>query len=181
MRRAQADLVASRLNLMHSGKSISAPEQQPDLVVTELLGSADEARFAEREVDRLFVAWNDASKRRLRGKTERGCDIAIDLPRGSFLHSGAVLNDDGRTIAVVARSPERALVLRPESPAQGALIGHVFGNQHVPIQIVGDEIRVPITTSEALAAETARGLGAVPEIRSVELWPDSPPTTHAHR
>jgi len=148
----------------------------PDVVVTELLGSTDEPRFAGRDRDRLPVAWNDASKRRLRAISDQGRDIAIDLPRGSYLRSGAVLTDDGQTITVVARTPERALVVRPDDVGQAARIGHAFGNQHVPIEVVGDELHVPVTTSEELVAETVRRLGAESVIRSVELWADSPPS-----
>jgi urease accessory protein len=154
--------------------------RSPDVLVTELLGSADEPRFAARRTDRLFVAWNDASKRRLRAMTEDGVDVAIDLPRGSYLRSRAVLSDDGRTIVVVARTPERVLVVRLTDPEQGALIGHAFGNQHVPIEVRGDELHVPITTSEKLALETVRRLGGQPAIRSVELWRDFPPALGHH-
>lgn len=153
----------------------------PDIVVTEILGSAGEPYFAGRREDRLLVAWNDASKSRLRALTESGRDVAVILPRGAYLRSGAVLTDDGQTITIVARSPERALVVDLDDPGLAARIGHAFGNQHVPIDIVGDELRVPITTSEALATETVRRLGARATIRSVELWRDRPPATgHRH-
>ena len=38
-------------------------------------------------------------------------------------------------------------------------IGHAFGNQHVPIEVEGGEIRVPITTSPEIAARTVSALG----------------------
>ncbi len=118
-----------------------------------------------RRADPVFVAAADASKRRLRLVSEAGLDGAVDLPRGSFLRDGAVLADDGSTIVVVARTPEEVMRvtisahLDSEARVAAALrIGHAFGNQHVPAEVVGDELVVPITTSRAVATRTLDGL-----------------------
>jgi urease accessory protein len=131
------------------------------LLVQSILGRADEPRFAGRRVERLMVTSADASKRRIRGRTDEGSDIALDLPRGSYLEDGAVLADDGARIVVAERQPEDALVIRlspllayAELVRQAALAGHAFGNQHVPVEVVHGEIRVPITTSREIAAAT---------------------------
>lgn len=135
------------------------------LVVREIIGRQDEPRFAERRVERLAVAWDEAPKRRLRRTTDAGTDVAVDLPRGSFLADGAVLDDDGRRVIVAGRTPEPALLIRfqagaaPGRVAEQALrLGHAFGNQHVPVEIEGAELRVPITTSEAVARRTVDAL-----------------------
>jgi urease accessory protein len=135
------------------------------LLATTVLGRADEPRFALRSVERLMMTSADASKRRLRGRTDTGSDIAIDLPRGSYVEDGAVLIDDGERIVVAVREPEEAAVIRLEPSLehgelvrQAALIGHAFGNQHVPIEVVDGEVRVPITTSREIAAATLERL-----------------------
>lgn len=133
--------------------------------VRGLLGDADEPRFDGRRRDPASVDAADAAKRRLRLTTASGEDIAVDLPRGSYLHDGAVLADDGARIVVVERSAEPALVVRL-SPAlphaalveAAARVGHAFGNQHVPVEVTDGAIVVPITTSAALASETVRAL-----------------------
>jgi urease accessory protein len=135
------------------------------LLVRTILGTSAEARFAGRRIERLPLTSVDASKRRFRCSTESGTEIALDLTRGSYLEDGAVLFDDGERIVVVERKPEEALIVRL-SPAldhaelvrQAASLGHAFGNQHVPLELVDGEIRVPITTSREIAAATARGL-----------------------
>jgi urease accessory protein len=137
------------------------------LLVREIVGDAGEARFAGRHVERLPVDSAAAAKRRLRLVTDAARDVAVDLDRGAYLRDGAVLWDDGERIIVVARTPEPALVVRlppgPDLVARAAHLGHAFGNQHVPIEVEGDEIRVLITTSRDIAEQTVRalGLGAV--------------------
>jgi len=136
------------------------------LRVGEIVGHRDEPRFRGRRVERLSVAWSEASKRMLRRDTDAGTDVAIDLPRGTYLPDAAVLFDDGERIVVVERRPEQALVVGfdPALPAtklieQAVRLGHAFGNQHVPLDVEGREVRIPLTTSEAVARGTVERLG----------------------
>jgi len=161
------------------------------LLVREILGDASEPRFAGRRVERLLVGSHDAAKRRLRGTTDADTDVAVDLERGSHLRHGAVLADDGSRIVVVERRLEEAMVvqlspgLEPgELLAQAVLLGHAFGNQHVPVEVEDGEVRVPITTSRELAAETVRGLGlhgAEVTFGPVRLGCERPLSAPAHR
>lgn len=128
---------------------------------TAVLGLVHEQRFAGKSVERVAINSADATKRRLRCRTDAGSDVAIDVPRGTYLEDGAVLVEDGERIVVVVREPEEALVIRlsatlgrAELVRQAALIGHAFGNQHVPVEVVGGALLVPITTSRAIAAAT---------------------------
>jgi urease accessory protein len=126
--------------------------------LSAILGHRDDERFAGRRVDGLPVSWAEAGRHRLRRATAGGSDVAVDLPRGAFLEDGAVLDDDGVTIVAVVRAEEPALVVdlaRVHDPIRAAaLIGHAFGNQHVPVDIEGTTIRVPLTTSEQVARAT---------------------------
>src|SRR4051794_5788713 len=107
------------------------------LVVAELLGHETEPRFTDRRRERLTVAFADAGKRRLRATTDGGTDVAVDLPRGSFLADGAVLDDDGERLIVVERKAEEMVVIRlshgPTLLEQAVAIGNAFGNQHVSV------------------------------------------------
>jgi urease accessory protein len=162
------------------------------LLVQGIVGMLDEDRFADRAVERLVVSSGDASKRILRGRTDAGTDVAINLPRGSYLADGTVLHDDGERVVVVERQAEETLILRfadeldrVELMRQAVRLGHAFGNQHVPVELVDAEIRIPITTSREIAADTVHGLhldgvevsfGFVPLGRSGPLHPG----THDH-
>jgi urease accessory protein len=128
------------------------------LLVTALLGHRDDAAFRDRRVEQLPVAYDEAGKRRLRRRTTAGTDVAISLDSGAYLADGAVLHDDGARVIVVRRTETPSLVIQldPTLPAaqlveQAASLGHVFGNQHVPVEVEGTELRVPLTTSEEIA------------------------------
>ena len=138
------------------------------LLVRGILGDADADRYAGRRVERLCVTAADAAKPRLRVSTDAGTDIAIQLERGSYLREGAVLHDDGECIIVVERAPENTMLIRldptldrTEAIRQALRLGHAFGNQHVPVELDGAEIRVPVTTSEEIMRATVAGLGLV--------------------
>ncbi len=133
------------------------------LLVREILGDVGEERFSGRRIDRVRIGSVAASKRRQRLTTDAGLDVAVDLERNSYLREGAVLADDGKVVVVVERAPGPPLVIRlaagPDLIARAVRLGHAFGNQHVPVEVVDDEIRVPITTSPEIAAQTVRALG----------------------
>jgi urease accessory protein len=159
--------------------------------VTEVLGGGETPRFAGRRVTRVPVAWDEASRRRLRREAEDGTDVVIELQSGEYLADGAVLHDDGERILAVHRPPELALVVRLDARlppralvAQALALGHAFGNQHVPIDIEDGEARIPLTTSEAIARATVAGLelqGAVVEVAEVALGRRRPlPVGSAH-
>jgi urease accessory protein len=160
-------------------------------VVREILGSEHDPRFRRRRVEPLLVDSVEASKGRLRRTAEGGTDIAIDLGRGSYLAEGAVLLDDGERIVVVRRRPERALIVHLDAAAgkealvrAAVLLGHAIGNQHVPVEIDGLELRVPLTTSEAVARATVDRLGLSVvriEVADVALGLDRPLAAgHSH-
>lgn len=162
------------------------------IVLREILGDAREPRFTDREVERLLVDSGDATKRRLRAVTDAGTDLAIDLEPRSFLCHGAVLADAGHRTVVVERKAEDAMVIRlsatldPQERLRQALgLGHAIGNQHVPIEIEGDEIRVLITTSRDVVGKKIRVLGlggaavAFRLVRFAKVAPLKSPA-HAH-
>jgi urease accessory protein len=149
------------------------------LLVREIAGHRDHPRFAGRQIEHLDVAYDEASKRRLRRSTDAGTDIAVDLRAGGYLADGAVLHDDGRRLVVVRRRPERALVVRLDRCGTGEAVrlGHAFGNQHVPLEVEGNEVRIPLTTSENVARATVDALGltdAVVEVAEMPLGRNAP-------
>lgn len=160
--------------------------------VTRLLGQLEEPRYARRRVVEVPVAWDEASRRRLRRTAADGTDVAIDLQEGGYLADGAVLADDGECVFVVTRPIEPALIVRFDlqlSPArlveQALAVGHAFGNQHVPVDVANGEARIPLTTSETVARATVQALeleGATVAVAGAALGRRTPLSIgHAHR
>lgn len=136
------------------------------IIAKKIIGKVEDRVFAGRDVEWIDVPSFEAAKRILRRKTESGLEIAIELPRGSYLSDGAVIADTGDAIIAIRRQPEEALVIRFDSTADLELvvedasrIGHTFGNQHIPIEVHGLEIRVPVTTSQSVIEHTLGHIG----------------------
>lgn len=161
--------------------------------VCRLLGSIDEPEFRGRRRVDVPVAWDEASRRRLRRDAADGTDVAIELEDGGYLFDGVVLDDDSSRVLVVSRPPQPALVVTldlslpaTELVSQALLIGHAFGNQHAPADVDGAEIRIPLITSEASARKTVAALGlervsvSVREVALGRLAPLSIGHPHRH-
>lgn len=161
-------------------------------LVTRLLGHREDHRFSRRPIVEVEVAWDEASRRRLRRTAADGTDVAIELGDGCYLAHGAVLADDGERLLVVRRPAEPVLVvgfdltLPPSRLIEQALaVGHTFGNQHVPVDFADGEARIPLTTSEAIARASVEALeleGATLGVARAPLGATRPLSIgHGHR
>jgi urease accessory protein len=164
------------------------------LLAHALLGTRDEPRFAGRRVETLAVPYEHATRRRLRGTTDAGTDVALDLPSGAFLRHGAVVLDDGDRIVAVERPPQPTAVVRISRAlgddariAAAARVGHALGNLHLPVEVAGDEIRLPMTVSRDVLDQIVGSVGASAlevHLTDARLAADAPLTgaaaPHAH-
>src|SRR4029077_15000765 len=97
-------------------------------------------------------------KSRLRLVTNTGREIGLILPRGAELADGdvfAVEEDDSRVLIRIAL--QEVMVLTPSETLQASerwawavRLGHVLGNQHWPIAVVGEQIFTPVTVDRAV-------------------------------
>jgi urease accessory protein len=69
-------------------------------------------------------------RRRLRGKTDKGTEIAVALDRSEQLSDGAVLVLDEARAVVVRMSDERWLRIRPNGTDAALEAGYCAGNHH---------------------------------------------------
>ncbi len=100
------------------------------------------------------------------------------LPRVGFSLKSVWSCLSASSSPLVVRSSSPVLVVRFEpalSPSArlraAAIVGHAFGNQHVPIEVAEDEIRVPLTTSAEVALTTVAALGLPGVIATVANLP----------
>ena len=130
------------------------------LVSRGIVGGFDAAHGNADTLDFIDIPWVDAGKRRLRRCTSGGLDFAISMEHDQYLFHGAILLDDEDHTVVVRRPEERALIIElgKNSVQEAALIGHAFGNQHIPIEVDSCSILVPVLTSEDLLAKTVLDL-----------------------
>jgi len=108
------------------------------ITITGIVGTASDPRFAGRlhhlehddRVEILVVGEEDASRRRLRGKTDKGTDIAIALERGGELVDGAVLLLEDTRAIVLRKAQQRWLRLTPRDVDAALEAGYCAGNHH---------------------------------------------------
>lgn len=108
------------------------------MTVTRILGTASEPSLADRLhdlehkncVEVLVVDRDDTLRRRLRGKTDKGTDIAIALDRSDQLVDGAVLFLDEVRAVVVRVTEERWLRIKPRDSDAALEVGFCAGNNH---------------------------------------------------
>jgi urease accessory protein len=108
------------------------------ITITEILGTASDPSLADRlhhlehhdRVETLIVGEEDASRRRLRGKTDKGTDVAIALGRGDQLVDGAVLLLEDTRAIVLRKAEQRWLRLVPRDADAALEAGYCAGNHH---------------------------------------------------
>ena len=110
----------------------------------------------EAAVDRVTLAFLDRHRRRLRLVADSGTPFLLDLPRVRHLIDGDGLElDDGSRIRVCAAA-EPVIEITADRPADLLRIAWHIGNRHLPLQVVGDRLRI---RADHVIAEMVSGLG----------------------
>jgi urease accessory protein len=108
------------------------------VTITGILGTASDPSLADRlhhlehddRVEILVVGDEDTSRRRLRGKTDKGTDVAIALERSGKLVDGAVLLLEETRAIVLRTAEQRWLRLTPRDADAALEAGYCAGNHH---------------------------------------------------
>lgn len=106
--------------------------------------------------DCVLIDSDRRHRRRMKLTTEGGLDVLLDLPQAVRLRDGDGLRlDDGRIIRVIAK-PEPLLEIHAHGPAELVRIAWHLGNRHLPVQLLGDRIRI---RADHVIADMVHGLG----------------------
>lgn len=108
------------------------------ITVTQILGPASDPALSGAlhdmehagRLELLIIDREDALRRRLRGKTDKGTDIAVALDADQRLGDGSVLVLDTERAVVVRMSRERWLRVRPRDADAALEAGYCAGNHH---------------------------------------------------
>ncbi len=97
---------------------------------------------AGREVDTVLVDYDRRHRRRILLTTEAGHDVLLDLPHAARLrHGDGLLLDDGGVVRVQAR-PEKLADIHAHDDGDLVRIAWHLGNRHLPVQLLGEHIRI---------------------------------------
>lgn len=104
----------------------------------------------------VLIDFDRRHRRRITLTTEAGEEILLDLPQAVRLRDGDGLQlDDGRIIRVTAKA-EPLLEIHAHGPAELVRIAWHLGNRHLPVQLLGDRIRI---RADHVIADMVHGLG----------------------
>lgn len=109
-----------------------------------------------KSLDVISLDRAQMQKSRIRRQSKKGYDMGIDLPVGTTLYNGIILQGDGHTVTI-QQMPELVCIIqipRNVAPSTLVLLGHILGNLHRPIDIQNNQILLPI--QDASEEETFR-------------------------
>jgi len=127
------------------------------LTVTKGIGHASDVALAERlhalghadRVETLMVDRDDTLRRRLRGVTDRGTEIAIALDRSEQLSDGAILTLDESRAVVVRMNEETWLKVMPRDADSALEAGYFIGNLHWRVRFEPGTILIALEGPES--------------------------------
>ena len=104
----------------------------------------------------MLIDYDRRHRRRLVLTAESGQEMLLDQQAAVRLRGGDGLElEDGRLVAVVAQD-EPLLEIHAHGPADLVRIAWHLGNRHLPVQLLGDRIRI---RADHVIADMVRGLG----------------------
>ncbi len=97
---------------------------------------------ADGAIDTVHIDFDRRHRRRILLTTEAGHEVLLDLPHAVRLRDGdGLVLDDGRIVAVRARA-EPLCEIHAHDPAAMVRIAWHLGNRHLPVQLLGERLRI---------------------------------------
>jgi urease accessory protein len=132
-------------------------------------------------IDEVLIDFDRRHRRRIVLTTQSGRELLIDFPQAVRLRDGDGLAlEDGGIVRVRAR-PEPLLEIHAHDDGELVRIAWHLGNRHLPVQLLGDRIRI---RADHVIQEMVEGLGghveAVEEPFDPEAGAYAPGTGHHH-
>ncbi|MBN8927798.1 MAG: hypothetical protein BGO51_00695 [Rhodospirillales bacterium 69-11] len=106
--------------------------------------------------DRVLIDFDRRHRRRIVLATEAGGELLLDLPQAVRLRDGDGLPLESGGIVRVCARPEPLLEIHAHEDGELVRIAWHLGNRHLPVQLLGDRIRI---RADHVIAEMVEGLG----------------------
>jgi urease accessory protein len=110
---------------------------------------------AAREIDHVLIDFDRRHRRRIVMRTETGAEVLLDLPHAARLRDGDGLLVEAGVVRVRAK-PEALMEIHAHDDGELVRIAWHLGNRHLPVQLLGDRIRI---RADHVIAEMVEGLG----------------------
>ena len=127
--------------------------------------------------DSVILEYNERTKSRLRVTLNSGIEAGIQLPRGTSLQQGDVLQtEDGFTVSVEA-AKEKVSTVKTEDTHLLSRACYHLGNRHVPLQIETSWVRY---LHDPVLDEMVESLGLTVTVEDDFFEPESGAYSHSH-
>jgi urease accessory protein len=126
-------------------------------------------------IDRVVLDADDRHRRRMALKGERGIAFLLDLPHATALRDGdGLVLEDGSIVGVTGK-PEPLIEVTAATPHDLARIAWHIGNRHVPVQVIGERLRI---RRDHVLEQMLRALGA--QLNPIEAPFEPEPGAYSH-
>jgi urease accessory protein len=107
-------------------------------------------------LDTVTLAYLDRHRRRIRLVADSGEIFLLDLTRAHHLTDGEGLELEAGGFIVVRAAPEPVIQIEADDRAALLRIAWHLGNRHLPLQVVGERLRI---RADHVIADMVTGLG----------------------
>jgi urease accessory protein len=111
---------------------------------------------AVAEVDQVLIDSDRRHRRRIVLRTEQGREVLLDLPQAVRLRDGDGLAVEAGGVVRVCAKAELLLEIHAHDEGELVRIAWHLGNRHLPVQLLGDRIRI---RSDHVIRDMVTGLG----------------------
>jgi urease accessory protein len=123
----------------------------------------------EREVDQVLIDYDRRFRRRIVLVTVSGAEVLVDLPQAVRLRDGDGLAVDSGVVTVRAQR-EDLMEIRAHDQGDLVRIAWHLGNRHLPVQLLGDRIRI---RADHVIGEMVRGAGGHVDLIQAPFDPEA--------
>lgn len=120
--------------------------------------------------DAVTLPFEARQKCRLLGRTDKGKEVGIFLPRGQSIKRGFILKGHDNYRVKVRAASESLSIVRTDDPLLFARACYHLGNRHVPLQILAGELRYQ---ADHVLDQMLAGLGLIVQHQSLPFEPEA--------
>jgi urease accessory protein len=122
-----------------------------------------------REVDRVLIDYDRRFRRRIVLATVLGGEVLIDLPQAVRLRDGDGLQVSAGIVRVCAQA-EDLMEIHAHDESDLVRIAWHLGNRHLPVQLLGEYIRI---RADHVIGEMVEGLGGHVDLIQAPFDPEA--------
>jgi urease accessory protein len=121
-------------------------------------------------IDEVLIDFDRRHRRRIVLTTQTGLELLIDFPQAVRLRDGDGLALENGGIVRVRARPEALLEIHAHDDGELVRIAWHLGNRHLPVQLLGDRIRI---RADHVIQDMVEGLGGHVEAIEAPFDPEA--------